>query len=200
MLIVDRLRREQLGQGLTFDYCLITAGTNLNRAPSDQRLEASDILSLDSGANYKGYVGDLTRMGVLDEPDAELVDLLGVIEEIQQRARRPIRRAAVGAEIFLAAHGLLDRSPHRAYLDFVAHGVGLITHEAPRLTSSRLEPVYEGYDADRPLELGMVISIETAMAHPKRGFIKLEDTVAVTEEGCEGFGDTGRGWNQARRS
>jgi hypothetical protein len=35
----------------------------------------------------------------------------------------------------------------------------------------------------------MVISIETAMAHPRRGFIKLEDTVAVTEEGCEGFGD-----------
>jgi Xaa-Pro aminopeptidase len=59
--------------------------------------------------------------------------------------------------------------------------------------------VYEGYDADRPLELDMVISVETAMAHPKRGFIKLEDTIAVTEEGCEGFGDTGRGRKQARR-
>jgi hypothetical protein len=45
----------------------------------------------------------------------------------------------------------------------------------------------------------MVISIETAMAHPKRGFIKLEDTVAVAEAGCEGFGDKGRGWNRARR-
>jgi Xaa-Pro aminopeptidase len=33
----------------------------------------------------------------------------------------------------------------------------------------------------------MVISIETTMAHHKRGFIKLEDTVTVTEEGCEGF-------------
>jgi hydroxyquinol 1,2-dioxygenase len=32
----------------------------------------------------------------------------------------------------------------------------------------------------------------------KRGFIKLEDAVAVTEEGCEGFGDEGRGWNRAR--
>jgi hypothetical protein len=35
------------------------------------------------------------------------------------------------------------------------------------------------------------------MAHPKRGFIKLEDTVAVTDDGYEGFGDTGRGWNPA---
>jgi Xaa-Pro dipeptidase len=40
-----------------------------------------------------------------------------------------------------------------------------------------------------------VISIETAILHPKRGFIKLEDTVAVTESGWEGFGDNCRSWN-----
>jgi Xaa-Pro dipeptidase len=43
----------------------------------------------------------------------------------------------------------------------------------------------------------MVLSIETTMAHPKRGFIKLEDTVAVTADGCVGFGDQGQGWNRA---
>jgi Xaa-Pro aminopeptidase len=136
-------------------------------------------------------------MGILGEPDAELVDLLAVIEEVQQRARRPIRRGAVGAEIFAAAHELVDASSHRAYLDFAAHGMGLVSHEAPRLMSNGPVP-YEGYDETRPLEADMVISVETTMAHPRRGFIKLEDTVAVTEEGCEGFGDKGRGWNRAR--
>jgi Xaa-Pro aminopeptidase len=195
--LVDRLRREEVERGLTFEYCLITAGTSLNRAPSKQRLEAGDILSLDSGGNYKGYIGDLCRMGILGEPDAELVDLLGVIAEIQQQARRPIRPGATGSEIFTAAHELVDASPHRAYLDFAAHGMGLVSHEAPRLMSNGPVP-YEGYDATRPLEAGMVISIETEMAHPKRGFIKLEDTVAVNEEGCEGFGDKGRSWNRPR--
>src|SRR6516225_2395201 len=194
--VVDRLRLEEVGRGLTFEYCLITAGASLNRAPSDQRLEAGDILSLDSGGNYKGYIGDLCRMGILGEPDSELVDLLGVIEEVQQRARRPIRRGAAGAEIFAAANELVHASPHRAYLEFTAHGMGLVSHEAPRLTSYDSWS-YEGYDATRPLEAGMVISIETTMAHPGRGFIKLEDTVAVTEEGCEGFGNRGRGWNRA---
>jgi len=194
--LVDRLRCEEIERGLTFEYCLMSAGKSFNRAPSDQCLESGDIFSLDSGGNYKGYIGDLCRMGILGEPDGELVDLLGVIEEIQQRARRPIRPGAAGAEIFAAAHELVDASPHRAYLDFVAHGMGLVSHEAPRLTS--YEPwAYEGYDATRPLEAGMVLSIETTMAHPKRGFIKLEDTIAVTEEGCEGFGDNGRGWNRA---
>jgi Xaa-Pro aminopeptidase len=193
--LVDRLRREEVERGLTFEYCLMSAGTSFNRAPSGESLESGDIFSLDSGGNYKGYIGDLCRMGILGEPDAELVDLLGVIEEIQQRARRPIRRGAVGAEIFAAARELVGASSHRAYLDFVAHGMGLVSHEAPRLTD--YEPwAYEGYDSTRPLEADMVLSIETTMAHPKRGFIKLEDTVAVTEEGCVGFGDEGRGWNR----
>jgi Xaa-Pro aminopeptidase len=54
---------------------------------------------------------------------------------------------------------------------------------------------YDDYDAHRPLEAGMVVSIETTMKHPKRGFIKLEDTVAVTPGGHEIFGENGRGWN-----
>jgi Xaa-Pro aminopeptidase len=40
-----------------------------------------------------------------------------------------------------------------------------------------------------------VVSIETTMKHPRRGFIKLEDTVAVTAGGYEIFGEGGRGWN-----
>jgi Xaa-Pro aminopeptidase len=73
--------------------------------------------------------------------------------------------------------------------------MGLVSHEAPRLTSSGPVP-YGAHDEARPLESDMVISIETTMAHPKRGFIKLEDTVAVTDDGCEAFGDQGRGWNR----
>jgi Xaa-Pro aminopeptidase len=192
--LVDRLRREEVGRGLTFEYCLITAGTSLNRAPSDQRLEAGDIMSLDSGGNYHGYIGDLCRMGKLGKPDAELEDLLAEIDAIQQRARRPIRPGAPGGEIYTAAHELVDASSHRPYLEFVAHGMGLVSHEAPRLTQRGPVP-YTSYDAKRPLEAGMVVSIETTMAHPKRGFVKLEDTVVVTPNGCEGLGDKGRAWN-----
>ena len=56
--------------------------------------------------------------------------------------------------------------------------------------------MYDPVDADRPLEAGMVISVETTMLHPRRGYIKLEDTVAVTADGYEMFGERGRGWNR----
>jgi Xaa-Pro aminopeptidase len=70
-----------------------------------------------------------------------------------------------------------------------------LEQEAPRLTDRGPVP-YPAHDADLPLQKGMVLSIETTILHPRRGFIKLEDTVAVTESGCEGFGDRGRGWNR----
>jgi Xaa-Pro aminopeptidase len=193
--VVDALRREEVSRDLTFEYCLIAAGRSLNRSPSDQVLEAGDVLCLDSGGNYQGYIGDLCRMGILGEPDQELEELLGFVDEVQQRARRPIRAGVPGGDIYAAAEEVTRNSRHLPYLEFLAHGMGLISHEAPRLTAEG--PIaYDAYDADRPLEAGMVISIETTMKHPRRGFIKLEDTLAVTDSGFDPYGDTGRGWNR----
>jgi Xaa-Pro aminopeptidase len=195
--MTETLRREEVNRGLVFDYLLATAGTSLNRAPSEQRLVAGDIISLDSGGNYKGYIGDLCRMGILGgEADAELVDLLGFIEEVQQAARKVVKPGTRGGDVIDVAEKMLDASPHRKYTHYMAHGMGLVTHEAPRLMNNpRMS--YDGYDKDRGLASGMVISIETTMAHPKRGFIKLEDTVLVTDTGHEALGDGGRGWNKA---
>ena len=195
--VVEKLRQEEVMRHLVFDYCLITAGTSLNRAPSDQRLVAGDIMSIDSGGNYKGYIGDLCRMGIIGgKPDQEQVDILAFVEEVQQAVRKPIKPGGRGGDICDVAEKLLDASPHRPYTHFMAHGMGLVTHEAPRLMNyPRMS--YTGYDMERPLEPGMVISIETTVAHPKRGFIKLEDTIIVTETGYEALGDGGRGWNRA---
>src|SRR5262249_36639607 len=39
-------------------------------------------------------------------------------------------------------------------------------------------------------------SVETTLQHPQRGFIKLEDTVVVTDTGFDIYGEGGRGWNR----
>jgi Xaa-Pro aminopeptidase len=194
--LAEALRREETSRGLTFDYCLITAGSNLNRAPSDQRWENGDILSLDSGGNYHGYIGDVCRMGIIGEPDAELVDLLAEVEAVEQASMKPIHPGAPGKEIYAAANAVLHKSRIHNHTHFLAHGMGLVSHEAPRLTNSGPVP-YDAYDAERPLETGMVISVETTLQHPQRGFIKLEDTVVVTPKGFEVYGDRIRGWNRA---
>jgi Xaa-Pro aminopeptidase len=193
--IAETLRREEVNRGLTFEYCLIAAGTSHNRAPSPQRWEQGDVLSVDSGGNYHGYIGDLARMAILGEPDAELEDLLGEIETIQRAAFKPIRAGVMGGEIYAAGEGLVAKSKYHNNMEFLAHGMGLVSHEAPHLTNSGPVP-YTDEDGHRPLEAGSVISVETTLKHPTRGFIKLEDTIAVTDTGFEIFGEGGRGWNR----
>ena len=197
--IAEALRREEVNRGLTFEYCLIAAGTSHNRAPSEQRWEKGDVLSVDSGGNYHGYIGDLARMAILGEPDAELEDLLGEIETIQRAAFKPIRAGVMGGEIYAAGEALLAKSKQHNNMEFLAHGMGLVSHEAPHLTNDGPVP-YTDEDAYRPLESGTVISVETTLKHPARGFIKLEDTVVVTDAGFEIFGEGGRGWNRGGTS
>ncbi|MEW9806152.1 M24 family metallopeptidase [Mesorhizobium sp. ZMM04-5] len=193
--IIETLRREETNRGLHFEYCLLTLGSSHNRAASPQAWAKGEVMSIDSGGNYHGYIGDLCRMGILGEPDAELEDLLHEIDAVQQAAFSKIKAGALGEEVIIEAEATLKTSPSAAFTDFFCHGMGLISHEVPFLMTNH--PVaYEGVDADRPLEENMVISVETTMLHPKRGFIKLEDTVAVTATGYEMFGETGRGWNR----
>jgi Xaa-Pro aminopeptidase len=154
-------------------------------------------MTIDSGGNWKGYIGDLCRMGIVQaEPDGELQDLLGFVEAVQQAVRQPIRPGGRGGDICDVAEQMLDASPHRSYTHFMAHGMGLVSHEAPRLMDAPRFS-YDGYDKERPLEPGMVISIETTMGHPRRGFVKLEDTIIVTDTSYEAVGDGARGFNRA---
>jgi len=192
----EALRLEEVTRGLTFEYCLITVGSSHNRSPSPATWNKGEVLSLDSGGNYKGYIGDLCRMAILGEPDAELEDLLGEIEMIQRAAMKPIKAGAMASVIYGVGDPLCAKSKNAEHMHFLAHGMGLVSHEAPRLTDRGPVP-YPAEYAAQLLESGMVVSVETTLMHPSRGFVKLEDTVVVTDQGHEVYGEGARGWNRA---
>jgi Xaa-Pro aminopeptidase len=197
--LVEALKREEVNRGLTFEYCLIAAGSSHNRAASEQTWEKGDVLSIDSGGNYHGYIGDVARMAIQGEPDSELKDLLADVDRVQQAAFGAVRAGVQGGDIYTAAEKALAASPNHNCTEFIAHGMGLVSHESPHLTATG--PVkYSDDDARRPLEAGMIISVETTIQHPRRGFIKLEDTIAVTDTGYEMFGAGARDWNRGGTS
>jgi Xaa-Pro aminopeptidase len=189
----ETMRREEVARGLEFEYLLAAAGPSLNRAPSDARWERGRVLSLDSGGQKGGYIGDLARMAVLGQPSAQMSEALAEIAAVQQAAREAVRSGTTGALIYEAAEDAVGRSPSGDRMAFVAHGMGLVSHEAPRLTDTG--PVrYPATHRHRPLEPGMVLSIETDARIEGLGFVKLEDTVVVTETGHEAYGDDARDW------
>lgn len=195
--IVERFRRHQTDRGLVFDYCLAAVGPSLNRAPSSELWSPHTVLSLDSGGMYHGYIGDLARMAVHGEPTDRMLDLMDQIESVQQAARKAVRAGAIGHNIYDLALAQVAESPDRANMTFLAHGMGLITHEVPRLTDTGPVP-YPAAHAQHPFEAGNVLSVETWIEDPEIGFVKLEDTLIVTEDGYDAPGDTGRGYNVVR--
>ena len=191
--LAERLREQEELRGVAFDYCLTAMGTSMNRAPSDQAWQPGDVLSLDSGGERDGYIGDLCRMAVLGPPSAEADAVLAEVRAIQDAARVAIGAGRLGREIGEAADERRRASPHADVIDVVAHGMGLVTHEPPRLDADA-PPRRAATHHDRPLEAGMVLSIETTARVEGVGFVKLEDTVVVTDDGWEAFGDDHRDW------
>ncbi len=192
--IAERVRREEVQRGLNFEYCLTCTGPSFNRAPSTSaRWEKGNILSLDSGGNLHGYLGDLCRMAVMDEPTQLMKDLLGEVQAVQAAARTAIRAGAMGGEVMERGLAEQAKCDHKDQIVFLGHGMGMIQHEAPHLTGSGTVPYSATYEA-KPLEAGMVLSIETDLRNPEVGFVKLEDTVVVTEDGWEAYGDEARDW------
>jgi Xaa-Pro aminopeptidase len=193
--IVEHLRQEETSRGLEYGFTLIASGPTFGRGASGRKVNQGDIISLDTGGQWNGYLADMARMGVLGEPTALMKELLEEIASVQAAARVPIKAGTLGSAIYESALKAAEACPHGKGMHFVAHGMGLIAHEAPRLTATGPIP-YADTHAKRPLETGMVVSIETHVKHPEVGFVKLEDTVAVTDSGWEAFGDWGRGWNR----
>ena len=191
--LVEELRVQEERRGVAFDYCLTTMGTSANRAPSDQRWRPGEVLSLDSGGERRGYIGDLCRMAVLGAPSPAASQVLEEVRAIQDAAREPIRAGALGREIGEAADARRGACRHAEAIGVVAHGMGLVTHEPPRLDPNA-PPRRAATHYDRPLEAGMVLSIETTACVADVGFVKLEDTVVVTADGWEAFGDDHRDW------
>ena len=197
--IVEHLRLEETSRGLDYGFTLIASGPTFGRGASARRVFKGEVISIDTGGQWRGYLADMARMGVLGEPTALMKELLDEVLSVQTAARTPIKAGTLGGAIYEFAGKALESCPHRQDMHFVAHGMGLIPHEAPRLTANGPIP-YSDKHAKRPLETGMVLSIETHVKHPEVGFVKLEDTVAVTDSGWEAFGDWGRGWNRPEQT
>jgi Xaa-Pro aminopeptidase len=197
-VLAERLRIEETRRGLVHEYGLIAAGPSTLRAPSDTEWLPGRIVSLDSGASLRGYVGDLARMGCMGEPTDRMAQLLAEVDAVQQAARAEVRPGRTGDDVYAAAVAARSESRHGAGMEFVAHGMGLVSHEVPYLSETSVP--YPAVDRYRPLEPGMVLSLETELADDEVGFVKLEDTLVVTDTEPEALGDGGRGWNIASSS
>jgi len=180
--IAARLEQEMTERGLHFLWVFAAAGPGMLRAPSEKVWAKGEVLHLDAGGEQAGYLTDVCRMGCRGEPTPLAQELFQACLATQDKVRAAIRPGVLAGAIYDLGCKTIRETGHGEHGQFLIHGMGLVSHEQPRF----------GPGARRPLEAGMIISIETDIRHPEVGYVKIEDTVAVTPAGCEGLGDLGR--------
>lgn len=134
------------------------------------------LVLIDMGAIQDGYASDMTRMLFLGSPDAKVKQVYRAVLEAQLAAIDAVRPGVKAVDVdrearrVLQAHGL-----DRAFVHSTGHGLGLEVHEKPRIAKK---------DKTR-LQKDMTITIEPGVYLEGFGGIRIEDTVVVTETGCE---------------
>jgi Xaa-Pro aminopeptidase len=150
--------------------------------PGTRRLERGDLVVLDFGGVYDGYCVDLSRVATVSEPREDLRRLYDAVTAAHDAAIRLVRPGALPAEIDGAARRVLaEQGLSDAFVHSTGHGLGIEVHEAPRIG----QPTTGGTGSDRPLEPGMVFTVEPGVYLAGRGGARLEDDVLVTDDGCE---------------
>ena len=144
--------------------------------PTTEPVGDHELLLVDWGASHKGYKSDLTRVLVTGRISPKLERLYGVVLRAQEQAIASIRPGKTGREIDDVARSVIADAGFGQYFGHgLGHGIGLDIHELPRL--SVLD--------EKPLEAGMVVTVEPGIYLPGWGGIRIEDDVLVTRRGHE---------------
>ncbi|MGI5925557.1 MAG: M24 family metallopeptidase [Thermacetogeniaceae bacterium] len=143
---------------------------------SAKKVQRGEFITMDLGATYQGYAGDLTRticLGTVSDKQREIYEL---VKEAQQRGIDAVRAGVRAEEVDSVVRRFFEQYGYAEYfMHSLGHGVGLAVHEEPRLAKGQ----------DTILEPGMVITIEPGLYIPDWGGVRIEDTVLVKEDGCE---------------
>ncbi len=171
-------------RGASFLYVFTNVGPGFLRAPSSMQWGRGRAMHVDAGAEIDEYIADIARMGSIGAPSALATELFNACLEGQGLVRDTVSAGLPCRDLWRIGTDAVTRGPHRRYGRFLAHGLGMVSHEPPEVSET----------SEGTLQTSMVVSIETEYLHPDAGHIKLEDTVVVTPTGHEGLGDVAREW------
>jgi Xaa-Pro aminopeptidase len=144
--------------------------------PTAARLEPGGLVVVDMGAIQDGYCSDMTRMLFIGTPDAKVKRTYRAVLEAQLAAIDAVKAGARTTRVDAAARNVLKGyGLDRAFVHSTGHGLGLEIHEGPRI----------GHKDKSKLQAGMAITIEPGVYLEGFGGIRIEDTVIVTDRGCE---------------
>lgn len=138
---------------------------------SDKVIEAGDMVTLDFGATYQGYVSDTTRTIAVGTPDPRMEEFYAYVVAAEKAGLATIRDGVTSAQLDAAIRQVfLDHDVNQYLIHGLGHSIGLLVHEAPYITPRGDKTIFRA---------NMVQTIEPGLYLPGVGGMRVEDDIVV---------------------
>jgi len=143
---------------------------------TDRSLEQGDLVTVDFGVMLGGYASDMTRTFLLGKVTEEKRRIYDSVKRSQAAGLAAAKAGMACAELDAVCRDIIKKDGFgEFFIHTTGHGIGTEVHEDPRL----------GNNSEAFLEAGMVVTIEPGIYIEGFGGVRIEDTVVITETGCE---------------
>ena len=164
------------GPSFTPLICFGANGAQPHHDSDKTRLKPGDTVIMDVGLLWKHYCSDMTRTVHFGEVTDEQKRVRDIVTAANRAGIAACRPGVKMKDIDRAARRVIEDAGYGPYFTHrTGHGIGLDEHEFPDV-SSVSEVVA------RP---GMIFSVEPGIYLPDKFGVRVEDLVAITDDGCE---------------
>lgn len=183
-------------RGYPGNICISIDSEVVHGIPGDRRIELGQIVSLDVGVEFGGFIGDTATTVMVGVTDPDVIRLVRATEQALAAGIETARAGKRLGDLSHAVESVVVNAGFSVVRDFVGHGVGRKMHEDPQI------PNFGVAGTGPKLKVGMTLAIEpmvnmgggavnvlgdgwtvrTADGRPSAHF---EHTVAILEEGPE---------------
>jgi D-alanyl-D-alanine dipeptidase len=168
------------------DFTVVASGpngANPHHETGARMIEEGDMVVLDFGGLKDGYSSDTTRTVHVGEPTDEERAVHELVRQSQQAGFEAVRPGVACQDVDRAARAVIEEGGYgEGFVHRTGHGIGLSTHEPPNLVEGET----------LPLEPGMCFSVEPGIYLTGAFGVRIEDIVAVTEDGGRRLNTTPR--------
>jgi len=176
--IADEIESIIKNKGLKRSFrTIVASGPNAAKphaVVTGRKIKKNDVVVIDFGVIYKGYHSDMTRTVLIGNADSKIKRLYKAVKSAQILAIKSVKPGLKISGLAGAAHGFIRKQGLGKYLKHsLGHGVGKRIHEPPKLSEKN----------PRELKKGMVITVEPGLYIKRKGGVRIEDMVCVTEKG-----------------
>lgn len=146
--------------------------------PRDVEIPTGVLVVVDWGAVLDGYCSDCTRTYATGPLEDEIAEGYELVRVAQLAGLDAVRAGAECAAVDAAARAVIEAAGMgESFGHSLGHGVGLEVHEGPTLSAR----------SESTLAVGNVVSVEPGVYLPGRYGVRIEDLVAVTDDGADVF-------------